>query len=186
MRKIKIISWFNFALLYIYACFLITIIVFASINVAENTSSTNTIQILLFTCLGIIGTILILGFANLILCIKHSNEIINGALLKMSFKIKLGLIPFFIVNFIFWAIFWLGTFNVFLILLAPIVWAVSLITTYLFLLIEGTPNIVFLAKKYFMSKEVIYLIYAILHFIYVVDIIGSLLVYEKEKVRLSF
>lgn len=181
MKKIKIISWFNFALLYIYACLLVAIIVFASINVEENPSSTNTIQILLLTCLGIIGIILVLGFTNLILCVKHSNEIIDGNMLKTSLKIKLGLIPFFVINFIFWGIFWLGTFNVFLILLAPIVWIVSIITTYLFFLVQGTPNVVFLVKKFSLTKEIIYLIYAILHFIYIVDIIGALFIYQKEK-----
>ena len=181
MKKIKIISWFNFALLYIYACLLVAIIVFASINVEENPSSTNTIQILLLTCLGIIGIILVLGFTNLILCVKHSNEIIDGNMLLTSLKIKLGLIPFFVINFIFWGIFWLGTFNVFLILLAPIVWIVSIITTYLFFLVQGTPNVVFLVKKFSLTKEIIYLIYAILHFIYIVDIIGALFIYQKEK-----
>ena len=181
MKKIKIISWFNFALLYIYACLLVAIIVFASINVEENPSSTNTIQILLLTCLGIIGIILVLGFTNLILCVKHSNEIIDGNMLKTSLKIKLGLIPFFVINFIFWGIFWLGTFNVFLILLAPIVWIVSIITTYLFFLVQGTPNVVFLVKKFSLTKEIIYLIYAILHLIYIVDIIGALFIYQKEK-----
>ncbi len=181
MKKIKIISWFNFALLYIYACLLVAIIVFASINVEKNPSSTNTIQILLLTCLGIIGIILVLGFTNLILCVKHSNEIIDGNMLKTSLKIKLGLIPFFVINFIFWGIFWLGTFNVFLILLAPIVWIVSIITTYLFFLVQGTPNVVFLVKKFSLTKEIIYLIYAILHFIYIVDIIGALFIYQKEK-----
>ena len=181
MKKIKIISWFNFALLYIYACLLVAIIVFASINAEENPSSTNTIQILLLTCLGIIGIILVLGFTNFILCVKHSNEIIDGNMLKTSLKIKLGLIPFFVINFIFWGIFWLGTFNVFLILLAPIVWIVSIITTYLFFLVQGTPNVVFLVKKFSLTKEIIYLIYAILHFIYIVDIIGALFIYQKEK-----
>ena len=122
-----------------------------------------------------------LGFTNLILCVKHSNEIIDGNMLKTSLKIKLGLIPFFVINFIFWGIFWLGTFNVFLILLAPIVWIVSIITTYLFFLVQGTPNVVFLVKKFSLTKEIIYLIYAILHFIYIVDIIGALFIYQKEK-----
>ena len=102
-------------------------------------------------------------------------------MLKTSLKIKLGLIPFFVINFIFWGIFWLGTFNVFLILLAPIVWIVSIITTYLFFLVQGTPNVVFLVKKFSLTKEIIYLIYAILHFIYIVDIIGALFIYQKEK-----
>ena len=72
----------------------------------------------------------------------------------------------------------LGTLNVFLTLIAPIIWIVSLFTTYLFLLIEGTPNIVFLVKKFFNSKD---LIYGILHFIYVVDIVGALLAFKYEK-----
>lgn len=181
MKKVKIFSWLNFILLYLYAILLIAIIVFASINTEQSNSSTNIIQILVFACLGVIVAVLVLGLVNLLICLKHYNELIDSSFFNINLKIKLGLIPFFIINFIFWAILWLGTLNVFLILIAPIIWIVSLFTTYLFLLIEGTPNIVFLVKKFFNSKDLIYLIYGILHFIYVVDIVGALLAFKYEK-----
>lgn len=181
MKKIKIISGINFTLLYIYASLLISIIIFASINVEKSSNSTNIIQILLFACLGIIVTIIILGIINFLNCLKLSDELIDSSFLKTTFKMKIGLIPFFIINFIFWAILWIGTLNVFLILIAPIIWVISLFTTYIFLLINGTYNIVYLLKKFFKSKKIIYLVYGILHFIYFADIIGAFLAYQYDN-----
>ncbi len=181
--KIKIISWINFALLYLYAGLLVAVIAFASINLEESEASTTILQGMLLACLGIIGVVLVLGFVNLVLCIKQRGKMTDRFPNAMTLKIKLGLIPFFIINFVFWGIFWLGTFNIFLIFMAPFVWAVSLVTTYLFLLVEGTPNIVFLIDKFFKTKKLIYLGCAISHFIYFADIVAALIIFEHEKKR---
>lgn len=181
MKKIKLISWANFTLLYIYAGLLIAIIIFASLNLEENEKDTLIIRSMLLTCLVLISLVLVLGFVNMIFCISKREKMTNYFPTYMTLKIKLGLIPFFIINFVFWGIFWLGTFNVFLILLAPFVWVVSLVSTYLFFLIEGTPNIVFLFDRFFKTKKLLYLACAICHFIYFADIIAALIIFEYEK-----
>ena len=168
-------------ILYLYAGLLIAIVTFASINLEESESNTILLQSMLLACLGIIGAVLALGFVNLILCIMQRGEMTDRFPNVMTLKIKLGLIPFFIINFVFWEIFWLGTFNIFLIFMAPFVWATSLVTTYLFLLVEGTPNIVFLIDKFFKTKKLIYLGCTILHFIYFADIVSALVIFEYEK-----
>ena len=181
--KIKVISWINFVLLYLYAGLLVAIVTFASINLEESEVSATIIQCMLLVCLGIIGVVLVLGFVNLIICIMQRGKMTDRFPTEMTLKIKLALIPFFIINFAFWGIFWLGTLNVFLIVYAPFVWAISLVTTYLFLLVEGTPNIVFLIDRFFRTKKLIYLGSAILHFIYFADIVAAVIIVEYEKNR---
>ncbi len=181
MKKIKLFSYISFALLNVYAILLISVIVLACIGVETNEEFTVPIQSQLLACLCIIVVLLILGFINLLLCIKNRSLMQEKPPLKMTLIIKLGLIPFFIVNFIFWAIMWIGTFNIFLIAFAPTVWAISLISTYLFLLVEGGPNIVYLIDSFFKKKKIIYLICVIAHFIYLADIVGALVIYQYEK-----
>lgn len=138
---------------------------------------------MLIGCLVIVSIILILRFINLILYIKQKEEIVNQLTISMTLRIKLGLIPFFIINFVFCGILWIGTFNIFLIFIATLIYVISLITTYLFLLIEETPNIIFLIDKFFKTKKIIYLICAISHFIYFFDIIGALIIFEYLSSR---
>ena len=73
---------------------------------------------MLIGCLAIVSIILILRFINLILYIKQKEEIVNQLTISMTLRIKLGLIPFFIINFVFSRILWIGTFNIFLIFIA--------------------------------------------------------------------
>jgi len=73
---------------------------------------------MLIGCLVIVSIILILRFINLILYIKQKEEIVNQLTISMTLRIKLGLIPFFIINFVFSGILWIGTFNIFLIFIA--------------------------------------------------------------------
>ena len=181
MKRIKAISWLNFAFLYVYAALLIAVLAYAGLNPEESEQSTAILQGLLLCALAIIGLVLILGFLNLVFAIQLKGEMTPRFPSAMSFRMKLGLMPFFIVNFLFWAVFWLGTLNVFLILVAPVVWAVSLSTTYLFLLIEGMPNIVYTIDRFFKTRKIIYLGVAISQFIYLADIIGAGILAEDEK-----
>lgn len=86
-------------------------------------------------------------------------------------KVKLALIPFFII----WGLFWLGTFNPLLIWAAPVVWVISLFTTYLFMLGGGVQNIAYFARRFSAERKLKYLVYAVLHFIYIADVIAAVL-----------
>jgi len=102
-----------------YLCyFILVIITFASINLEESNKTTLIIQYMLIGCLAIVSIILILRFINLILYIKQKEEIVNQLTISMTLRIKLGLIPFFIINYVFSGILWIGTFNIFLIFIA--------------------------------------------------------------------
>lgn len=118
--------------------------------------------------------ILVLGIVNLILCIKLKNELENSKIFLLALKIKLLLIPFFIINFSFWLIFWLGTLNPFLIL-----------TTYIFMLIFSMPNVIYLGTNFAKTKKLRYLVYIAFHFIYFLDMVGAYLMC-RENTKLAY
>lgn len=181
MRKVKFISWLSFLLLYIYIIILVTMVVYAT------KAETDSLIIKTFVIIGAILAviILVLGVVNLILCIKLKNEIQNSKIFLLVLKIKLLFIPFFIINFSFWLIFWLGTLNPFLILTAPIIWLISLLTTYIFMLIFSMPNVIYLGTNFAKTKKLRYLVYIAFHFIYFLDIVGAYLTF-REKTNLAY
>ena len=180
MKAIKALSWVIFSLLSLCGIILlVTIIVAASTSYYDEFISL-ICRGLLLACFCLVCVTLILGFANLLVCIKCYKELSESSFTKTNLVIKLGLIPFFIINFVFWGILWLGTFNMFLLPLAPFVWVISLSSTYLFLLISSTPNIVFVVTKLIKTKDWVYIVYGILHFIYLADVVGALLLHIHE------
>lgn len=100
-------------------------------------------------------------------------------------KAKLTLIPFFIINFVIWALFWLGTFNIFLIWAAPAVWAISLFTTYVFMLGGGAQNISYFFRRFKEERNVKHLVFAVLHFVYIADVIAAVLAYLNGKTSVN-
>ena len=84
-----------------------------------------------------------------------------------------------------WLILWLGTFNLLLIWFAPPVWLISLSSTYIFMLGGGAWNIVYLIRLFMREKKWRYLLYAVLHFIYIADVIAAVLAYFDRKNKLA-
>ena len=116
-------------------------------------------------------------------CLRHKGRhtVIQ---LKTTFWVKIALIPFFIINFIIWALFWLATINPFLILFGPFIWVISLFATYVFMIGGGLQNIVYLVKRYLAERQFRYLLYAVLHFIYIADIVAAgLACYDEKKAK---
>lgn len=103
----------------------------------------------------------------------------------VTMKVKLALVPFFIINFVIWALFWLGTFNIFLIWAAPAVWAISLFTTYVFMLGGGAQNISYFFRRFKEERNIKHLVFAVLHFVYVADVIAAVLAYFDYKTFLN-
>ena len=102
-----------------------------------------------------------------------------------TMKAKLALIPFFIINFVIWALFWAGTFNMFLIWAAPVVWVISLFTTYVFMIGGGVQNISYLIRCFKDERNIKYLVFAVLHFIYIDDVIAAVLAYLDGRTSLN-
>lgn len=127
--------------------------------------------------------------AIVLLCVVQLVAAVKGDAaccpLAVTMAVKLALIPFFIINFVVWLILWLGTFNLLLIWFAPAVWLISLSSTYIFMLGGGAWNIVYLIRLFMREKKWRYLLYAVLHFIYVADVVAAALAYFDWKNKLA-
>jgi hypothetical protein len=94
---------------------------------------------------------------------------------KLTMAVKLAMIPFYVINFLIWAIFVIGTLNPFFIVLLPIIIAFSIISTYFVMLSTSSQNIAYLLRQFFLQKNLVFLVYAIFHFIFCVDVIVAIL-----------
>ena len=98
--------------------------------------------------------------------------------------IKLAMIPFFIVNFLFWAFFFLGTLNPFLMVATPFVFLIGTFLTYLVLLMTSLPiTIVTLSelKLYKNCPKTLFIWGLVLNFFFVLDVIGAFLIVLAYK-----
>ena len=144
--------------------------------------SETAISAAMLACLAASAVVLVLCILALVSAIKGGIKSFSP--LKTTFWVKIALIPFFIINFIIWALFWLATINPFLILFGPFIWVISLFATYVFMIGGGLQNIVYLVKRYLAERQFRYLLYAVLHFIYIADIVAAgLACYDEKKAK---
>ena len=97
---------------------------------------------------------------------------------------KLVLIPWFIVNFYFCMLMFVGTLNPFLLILAPIVAVIEISITYLLMITISFTELCFVinrlkTKELVMSKYLVFL--NILLFIFCLDCLGSILLHIKTR-----
>jgi hypothetical protein len=128
---------------------------------------------------------LLIAFLNIILALLNHGKNIPSPY-KITMAIKLALIPFYVINFLIWSIFVIGSLNPFFFIFLPLFLAFSIITTYFIMLATSLQNIVYLWRQFVSQKKLSYLIYAILHFIFCVDVIGSILVYCDNKTASNY
>ena len=123
--------------------------------------------------------VVVLSVISLVAAVKGDGQSFSP--LKTTFWVKIALIPFYIINFIIWALFCLASLFPLIIWMAPFVWGISFFSTYLFMLGGGVQNIVCLIKRYCAERQFKYALFAILHFIYVADIVAAALAYFDDK-----
>ena len=177
--KRKIMMWIFCALLYAMQIpFLVIIIGIA----ADPDFSDSVIRAVEIYCGAMCVAIVLLCVVQLVAAVKGDAACCP---LAVTMAVKLALIPFFIINFVVWLILWLGTFNLLLIWFAPAVWLISLSSTYIFMLGGGAWNIVYLIRLFMREKKCRYLLYAVMHFIYIADVVASVLAYIDSKDELA-
>ena len=180
--KRKALMWIFCVLLYAMQIPFIGIVIGIA---ADPDFSDSVIRAVEIYCVAMCAVVVTLCVAHLIAAVKGDAACCPFA---VTMAVKLALIPFFIINFVIWLILWLGTFNLFLIWFAPAVWLISLSSTYIFMLGGGAWNIVYLIRLFMREKKCRYLLYAVMHFIYVADVVAAVLAYsdgKHERVEMS-
>ena len=132
------------------------------------------------------GVALFVGIVNIILAVINFTRD-TASPTKITMIIKLVLIPYYIVNFIFWGILILITINPFLLWLFPFFVVISVFFTYAYMISTSIHNLSYIFrllkdKKIEATGIIVFVI--ISQFIFVLDIIGSIILFmllEKNK-----
>ncbi|MDE5546084.1 MAG: hypothetical protein K2I88_01320, partial [Anaeroplasmataceae bacterium] len=116
-----------------------------------------------------------IGFVNIIVAILHiflKSQIPT----RVTIIAKLSLIPWYIMNFIFWALAVVIFIHPFFLPIVPIILVLGISSTYFFMICTGVHNLSYVIKLV-KNKELKLtggiIVSIIFHFIFVLDIVGS-------------
>lgn len=103
---------------------------------------------------------------------------------KTVMIIKLSLIPWFIINFIFCFFIFVGMLNPWLMIAEPIAIAVMVSITYLYIITTSIPNIGYIIhllkkKELKITNKLVFSI--IFHFFFCFDVLGSILLFFETR-----
>ena len=135
--------------------------------------------------IGFILTIVILPFclANLIMALAGAfNKLDNPC--KTTMIVKLLLIPWYIMNFLFCDLLLIGFLNPWLMIFAPVVLCILIFNTYLFMISTSIFDIVYAIRKAIKKELTIKtsLVFTIIFlFSFCLDVVGSIMLYHKSK-----
>lgn len=102
---------------------------------------------------------------------------------KLTLSVKLGLIPFYIINFILWGLIIVAC-TIYLWLLwgvAIFMLLISVLSSYIIMLSTGANNIVYSIKDFKRTHNFVYLLCLAGHFIFCIDVIAAIVLYIKGK-----
>lgn len=172
MKKIKALWWTTFGVINVYGIFLLMVYI---IFMKTSGDPLNLIlyQIFLSICGVLPVVIAVLAILNVKACLKYREELMAEPPVKMNLVMKFALIPFFIMNFLFWMI--VGMYAI-LFWFRWSSWVVNIIfniVTPFILFAEGLPALmaaILKGRKYYDDT---YIKAAILHFFPLLEYLGG-------------
>lgn len=126
-----------------------------------------------------------IGFANFVLGVVQIFKPKNVPY-KSVMVCKIVLVPFFILNFIYCMLIFVGSLNPFLLWLLPIVIFLAILT-YGILLATSAYNAGYLIYRLRTGEGsfIENIVFIILHFIYIADVVSSVVLYVKKRGELN-
>ena len=109
-----------------------------------------------------------------------------------SMVLKFMMIPFFILNFLFWVFLFLGTLNPFLIVATPFVALIGGFLTYLVVLMTSLPDVVFTLielRLYTGASKKLFVLGVVFSFFFVLDVVGAVILhiaFKKAEIYRSY
>ena len=168
MKCGKVLLWLQ--LICMYALHAVIWIVVKPMEIEANPKSVETA---FFVLSGLVAFfVLVNGFCAFLSVFKdHENPT------KSTLVIKLAAIPWYAVNFYFWAGLASGFLNPFLLIALPLVIGLGVVLTYFVMLSTSLYSIAYLIrglKKQMFPFRPVYVPAAIFHFIFCLDVVGAI------------
>lgn len=108
---------------------------------------------------------------------------------KFTIVIKSILIPWYIINFVIWALLIIGSLNPFLMMAIPLFLFISVCFTYICMISTSTLNISYIFNQVFFKRNIKInsgiIISTVFQFIFCLDIVGSIMLPILVKKQLS-
>lgn len=123
---------------------------------------------------------LFLCLLNLLAAVLNLSKKVDNPY-KLTMAVKLCLVPFYIINFVLWGLLVIGTLNIMLFWITPVFLVISISSTYLFMLATSIHNIGYSIQRLKETKQIRYIVYIILHFIFCIDVLTAIYMYVKER-----
>lgn len=146
----------------------------------EDGSLSNALNAMLITGLVFGVLAFLLSLVIVILSIVSVFTKNNQDTTKFTMILKIVLIPWFIANFILWALMILGMLNPFLFIAIPFIMALSIFGTYVYMLCSSLNNLGFLLssiKNRTIKVKPILIVGMVFHLFFCLDVIGSIFTY---------
>jgi hypothetical protein len=178
MKKVNLLL----GILYINPLFLSVIVVFIlKMGYNNNTSSDRFLHLFFWIWVCLYIALLIINIVSLVIDYKGNN---TELLFKKMKRIKLGLIPFWVINFlcsIFITIFCGFVLPMGIIFLVPFLVPILIFPSYIVLCFTSVFSVIYLKSLYKngILKIEPFIIHSILQFMFVTDIIDTLYIIEK-------
>ena len=169
MKLNNILLVFQVILMYtIHILFLVMMLII-------NNDSMANLNVLIYIFLGLLFVLIANSLYLIILGITNIKKNINNSY-KLVMIVKLSLIPWYIINFLIITLLFIGFLNPFLWFAVPILILLGMLLTYLFMIATSMPNISCLISEIIRYKSLKKIIVLIFHFIFCLDVIGSIIV----------
>lgn len=123
----------------------------------------------------------IFGFINLIYQLIQKR---NKNIFKRTMIFKLILIPWYYFNFLIWMIYFAAFINPWLILASPIILIFGVTFTYIFMILNGLNNIIYILKNMIKNKinyKTSIISAIIFQFIFILDVVSSIIFYINRN-----
>jgi hypothetical protein len=143
--------------------------------------STNTYIITVMIYVVLMAITQLICLANLIIAAVNiaNNKIASPY--KFTMLAKIILIPYYVLNVFTMIYLLLPVANIFLFITIPAIIGINCTLTFLLMVGNGLHNISYLIKKYAKTKDGRYIIYAVLHFMFIIDVATAIVLFVKEK-----
>lgn len=138
---------------------------------------------LILTMYLLYGLCFVAGFVNILVAILHI-FLKSESSTMVTIIVKLSLIPWYILNFLFWLIAFVIMINPWFLPFAPVVLVVGVVSTYFLMICTGAHNLSYvikLVKNKEATLTIQLVISIVFHFIFVLDIVGSFVLHSYLK-----
>ena len=140
-------------------------------------------RVLFFSMLALMGLMLLVSVFNAVMLIRSAMRGEDPT--KATMKAKLALIPWYVINFVIVGFFSAIFLNPFMMISIPIIIALAVLVTYVFMLTTSLGDIAYFVRKKLVLGEPLgtaTILGVFFSFLFCLDVVGAIILYRRSEV----